>query len=146
LHTPTGRLEPSRLFSMANSPSLQFGFQLRVKTDVSGGWKAAGRKAARAKETRALRHRPAIINRCLFIQPTRTLRHLPTPSRELHPRMSRTAFVALLVAALAVGGARCHPPGSNPGLPPSATATGLAAQKITDMTGGCMRLGWDWWD
>ena len=63
--------------------------------------------------------------------------------------MPRTAFVALLVAALAVGGARCQPPGSNPGLPPSATATGLAAQKITDMTGGCIRLGLglvEWWD
>ena len=52
--------------------------------------------------------------------------------------MSRTAAAVLLVSALAAGAVHCQPPGSNPGLPPSATATGLAAQKITDMTGGVL--------
>ncbi|KAL4443882.1 hypothetical protein ABPG75_011619 [Micractinium tetrahymenae] len=40
------------------------------------------------------------------------------------------AAAALAVLAPLAG---AQPPGSNPGLPPSATATGLAPQKITDM-------------
>ncbi|PRW58147.1 desiccation-related PCC13-62-like [Chlorella sorokiniana] len=44
------------------------------------------------------------------------------------------AAAALCLVALAAP-ACAQPPGSNPGLPPSATATGLAPQKITDMAG-----------
>jgi hypothetical protein len=46
-----------------------------------------------------------------------------------------TCFALCALVALMAAPARCQPPGSNPGLPPSATATGLAAQKITDMAG-----------
>lgn len=51
--------------------------------------------------------------------------------------MRKGSLVALCLAALAAQPeiALCQPPGSNPGLPPSATATGLAPQKITDMAG-----------
>lgn len=49
----------------------------------------------------------------------------------------RTATLSALVLCLAALATPvlAQPPGSNPGLPPSATATGLAPQKITDMAG-----------
>lgn len=49
-------------------------------------------------------------------------------------RTATLSALALCLAAL-VAPVLAQPPGSNPGLPPSATATGLAPQKITDMAG-----------
>ena len=46
--------------------------------------------------------------------------------------MARTALLPL---CLLLASTAAQSPGSNPGLPPSATATGLAPQKLTDMTG-----------
>jgi hypothetical protein len=43
------------------------------------------------------------------------------------------AVYALCLGLLIAPLANCQPPGSNPGLPPSATATGLAPQKIADL-------------
>lgn len=53
------------------------------------------------------------------------------------PRFGTIALLlACCLAALLAGRpAAAQPPGSNPGLPPSATATGLAPQMITDMAG-----------
>lgn len=48
--------------------------------------------------------------------------------------MRTGSLVALCLAALAAR-VLAQSPGTNPGLPPSATATGLAPQKITDMAG-----------
>ncbi|PSC73697.1 Desiccation-related PCC13-62 [Micractinium conductrix] len=45
--------------------------------------------------------------------------------------MARTALLPL---CLLLASTAAQSPGSNPGLPPSATATGLAPQKLTDMT------------
>lgn len=52
-----------------------------------------------------------------------------------HARMMRPAALAAAAALCLAALAAAQPAGSNPGLPPSATATGLAPQKITDLAG-----------